>query len=248
MTSCLIDTHCHLDLISDIQQKYNEEDLLPVKTISVTNAPSFFEHNQMLFRNAKNIRIAIGMHPELVSQFGNELALFKNLLKQTKYVGEVGLDRSERFKSSFDKQTIFFKEIIQSCAKAGNKIITVHTRKAEKEAIQILRENLRGTSCKVILHWFTGSIETLKDGVKEGFYFSVNHKMISTQKGQELLKNIPLDRLLTESDAPFTLDNKTTRLQSLNACIDRLAAILGKEPKELKLNIFNNFKELLTGN
>lgn len=246
MTSWLIDTHCHLDLVTNIQFKYQEEDALPIKTISVTNAPSFFEPNQRLFKDANNVRIAIGMHPELVSQFSSELVLFENVLQQTRYVGEIGLDGSERFKPSFNQQHVVFKEIVRLCAESGDKILTVHTRKAEKEAIQILRNNLSESNCKVILHWFTGNTEALKDGIKAGFYFSVNHKMMSTQKGQELVKNIPRDKLLTESDAPFTLANKMTRVESLNICIGHMSSVLQIESNELKKILFNNFKAVLS--
>lgn len=243
----IIDTHCHLDLMPDIQNRYSEEDTLPIKTISVTNAPSIFEHNQRLFENTKNIRLALGMHPELVSEFSKELALFKSLLYQTKYVGEIGIDGSDRFKSTFALQVEVFTEIIKSCSDAGNKIITVHTRKAETEVINILKRTLKkNQNCKVIFHWFTGNVEALKNAIMEGFYLSVNHKMLSTQKGRELVKYIPVAKLLTESDAPFTLDRNLSRMGSLNKSIEELSLVLGSSPNEMKQIIYNNFRTLLS--
>ncbi|MBX2944163.1 MAG: TatD family hydrolase [Cyclobacteriaceae bacterium] len=245
MTDWFVDTHCHLDLIQGIQQKYIDEDALPIKTISVTNTPSFFQHNQILFKDAQNIRIAIGMHPELVSQFFVEAELFMSILSETRYVGEIGLDGSERFRASFGIQYKIFKEIIKACADSKDKIITVHTRNAEKEAVSLLKKHLKKSECKVILHWFTGNIEAFTDAMDAGFYFSINHKMTTTKKGQELVERIPKDRLLTETDAPFTLDNKMTRLDSLTSCINRMAKILNKEPEDLKMDIFKNFHSLL---
>jgi TatD DNase family protein len=245
MPSWLVDTHCHLDLMPGILERYQHEDQLPIKTISVTNAPSFFQYSQTLFKDAKNVRIAIGMHPELVSQFHSELATFKSLLAQSRYVGEIGLDGSERFKSTLRLQGEIFNGIVKSCAQADRKVLTVHTRNAEKEAIQILKNSLAKSECRVILHWFSGNLDTLKEAISAGFYLSINHKMVSTKKGQDLIKHIPSKLLLTETDAPFTTDSKMTRFDSLNKCINGLAAISGRDEEELKADVFDNFRQLL---
>jgi TatD DNase family protein len=245
MTDWFIDTHCHLDLLPNIQQSHHLEDALPIKTISVTNAPSFFTHSQRLFHNAKNVRIAVGLHPELVTQFHGEISVFRAIMEETRYIGEIGLDGSDRFRASFSQQRQVFTSLLKLCAEANNKVITVHTRNAEQEAVQSLRNLVGRSDCKVILHWFSGSAETLKDAISAGFYLSVNHKMTKTRKGQEVIKRIPIGKLLTETDAPFTLDAKMTRLQSLQQCLDASAEILQMEPEQIKREVLNNFRQLL---
>lgn len=245
MTDWFIDAHCHLDLLPNIQENYQLEDALPIKTISVTNAPSFFTASKGLFHNAKNVRIAAGLHPELVTQFHGEVNVFRGIMDETRYVGEIGLDGSERFRASFVQQRQVFTSLLKLCAEANGKIISVHTRNAEKEAVQTLKNLIGQSDCKVILHWFSGSAEVLKDAISAGFYLSVNHKMTKTIRGQEIIKRIPISKLLTETDAPFTLSAKMTRLQSLQQCLGVSAGILQMEPERLKGDVLNNFRQLL---
>ena len=104
-TDYLIDTHCHLDLFKGIQHSVSQENDLPIKTISVTNSPAFFEPNLKLFSESKNIKIALGLHPELVKRSHNEIGLFEKHISYTKYIGEIGLDGSKEFSDTYELQT-----------------------------------------------------------------------------------------------------------------------------------------------
>lgn len=61
MTNYYIDAHCHLDLFDNIQSQVEFEDSQSIKTITVTNAPSFFKPNTVLFEKSKNIRVGLGL-------------------------------------------------------------------------------------------------------------------------------------------------------------------------------------------
>lgn len=242
-----VDTHCHLDLIKDIDQNPSAEDELPIKSISVTNAPFLFEPNNKLFINAKNIRIALGMHPELVSQYHQQLDIFEANISSTRYIGEIGLDGSANHKASFSLQKQVFENILSLVSTDDNKILTIHSRSAADETISLLHKYLENTNCKVILHWYTGNLSALKGALNNNYFFSINHKMVDTAKGIELINNIPLENLLTETDAPFTLNNKiNTRLTSLDRTVKLLAGIKKKEIAEIKKIIYENFRTLLS--
>lgn len=247
MSNFFIDTHCHLDLFSDIQTSVIQENNLPIKTITVTNSPDFFNPNTQLFSNSKNIRVALGFHPELVAKFHDKIELFYPLIDKTKYIGEIGLDGSKSFESSFDLQKLIFESILKILKYRQNKIISVHSRGAEKITIETLNKYLKNTTNKVILHWFSGNITNLKSAFEAGYYFSVNHKMTQSKSGQEVIKNIPIDRLLTETDAPFTFDRRIrNRIDSLELCVLETAKIIGCDETFLKQQIYENFKLLLS--
>jgi TatD DNase family protein len=246
--SFLVDTHCHLDLFKDIQLNKQAENQLGIKTITVTNAPSFFKPNTQLFKECTNIRVGLGLHPQLAHQYEAEIELFEHLVKDTRYIGEIGLDGSAELKSTYTSQRKLMEKILAAVKKQDNKILTVHSRNAASETIDIIYRYLKGSSSKVILHWYSGGISDLKDAVSKGFYFSINHKMVNTDKGKEIIKNIPMDRLLTETDAPFTfVGTVSNRIKSLTATINGISLIAGKPGEQIQQTVFDNFKHLLDG-
>lgn len=247
MKSYYVDTHCHLDLLENIQNRVAIEDNYPIKTITVTNAPSFFKANQTLFVSATNIRVSIGLHPELSFQFKHELAYFSHYIKLTKYVGEIGLDGSIRFKDSYAAQKEIFTNILKELSYYEGKVLSVHSRNAAKDVIDLIEQYNTQKYNKIILHWYSGNQKSLNRAIELGFYFSVNHKMLQSTTGLEILKKIPERLLLTETDAPFTFDSKIkTRMDSLHLTYDIISNTLGKESDYIKKLIFDNFKKILS--
>lgn len=242
-----IDAHCHLDLIKGIEQNPSSEDNLPIKSISVTNAPFLFESNKCLFHGSKNIRVALGLHPELVSKYHQQLDIFEENISLTKYIGEVGLDGSADFKNSFDLQKRTFKKMLEIAAKQNDKILTIHSRNAAGETIEQLERYLKGSNCKVILHWYSGNLDSLRRAIRLGYFFSLNHKMVTTAKGWELINQIPLNQILTETDAPFTFSSSINgRIESLKVTVWKLAEKNKIDFDEMKNLIFENFRQLLS--
>jgi TatD DNase family protein len=241
-----IDAHCHVDLLKDIQQTWKNEDSLPIKTISVTNAPFIYEPCKTLFADSKNLRVALGLHPELVNQYGSQLSLFEKLIGATKYIGEVGLDGSPRFSKSFEYQKNVFVEILRLCKESDKKVLTIHSRNAASEVIELLKKHLGKSDCRVIFHWYSGNQMDLKVAIQNGYYFSVNHKMVGSEKGKHIVKSIPNHLLLTETDAPFTFDNTImSRMESLRTTIDGISLIMNEDVLATQDSIYNNFKTLL---
>lgn len=197
MDDFCMDAHMHFDLYK------NREDILSYiekhrsYTIAVTNLPELYERYHHKYGNFKFIKIALGFHPELVYKYSQQLPLFLKYIDTTRYIGEIGLDFTVRDKDNRKKQKEIFSEIINACQ---NKIISVHSRRAETECLDVLRD----FSGKVILHWYSGNIRLLKEAVDMGCFFSVNQQMLLSQNGRGIVDNIPLDRILVESDAPFS--------------------------------------------
>lgn len=165
MRFALHDTHFHLDLFDSPEKIIGQIEAEKIYTIAVTNVPEVFEHTKRLVEGSKFIRPALGMS----YQYKNQLPLFLELLKQTRYVGEVGLDNLRKDKEDFLEQKKVFEKIISACNDNGNKILTVHSRRAEKEVISIVNEGFSG---KVILHWYSGGLKEIDRALQNGFYFS----------------------------------------------------------------------------
>ena len=102
-----------------------------------------------------------------------------------RYIGEVGLDFVDR--TYKNEQLAFFSELIERCRYDKDKIITIHSRRAVRQVLNIIGDRFR---FKPILHWFTGSKEELLSAVENGFYFSINKSMMNTKKFQSMFSLI----------------------------------------------------------
>ena len=208
MMKHLHDTHFHLDLQKD---KYRAiEDIVKneIYTIAMTNLPDLYQKEASLY-GQKYIRIALGFHPELIHEYPNKIPVMWKHLTEARYIGEVGLDFTA--KSFIKEQVAFFSELIARCKNDSNKIISIHSRGAETEVVDIIGTDFKFTP---ILHWYSGTIENLKKACNRGYYFSVNSSMIRTKKFAQMLGYIPHDKILLETDNPFT-SNKLSQIESL---------------------------------
>lgn len=195
----LIDTHCHIDMLDNPEAFLRIQEREGNITIGMTNLPSHFNMGYPYFRNLRRSRLALGYHPLLVAENPNELRLFKNYLSYTSYIGEIGLDFSREGIGSRDRQVEMLRKLLE-CISGERKIVSVHSRQAEKELYSLLREyDIKN----VIFHWYSGPLTLIKEIEDAGYYLSINEAMTCSQHGMEAIEQISKDRILTETDAPF---------------------------------------------
>ena len=188
--TALVDAHCHFDLFRNPRQVIQEAERNRIYSIAVTNTPSVFDPLQRLTSGLRYVRPAVGLHPELAIQRASELPIFERKLPETRYVGEVGLDYKVEVKpGERAKQRAIFQSILEHCANAGGRILTIHSRRAEADVVAALREYQPGP---FILHWYSGSLKTLSSAVAAGAYFSVNAAMVRSRRSRRLIQEIPL--------------------------------------------------------
>lgn len=198
----MIDAHIHIDFYDKPTKIIREIMREDISAIFVTHLPELYEKQKIAMENLPQIFLAVGFHPILVHEYEFQKELFVSSLKSTRFVGEVGLDFSvARTETSREKQRRIFEQI---CASVNGHILSIHSRQAEKEVLDIL---LRHKVENAIFHWYTGSKEVINDIVEAGYYFSVNPAMLRTSKGRGILKLIPLNRILIETDGPFSKFN-----------------------------------------
>ena len=97
-----------------------------------------------------------------------------------------------------------------------------------------------------MLHWFTGSLSELRRAVDFGCYFSVNHAMLDGDKRRALARAIPIDRLLTETDGPFTKMGEMPSIPSdVARTVIELARVHDIEPVDMARRITSNLRSLV---
>ena len=236
------DAHFHLDLYTDISKIVNEIERKQSYTIAVTNLPPLYKKLEKII-NSEFIRVALGFHPELVTQYKKYIPQMWQYLSSTRYIGEVGLDLKNKPKTDSNNQVHFFKELINQCNSIGGKIISVHSRGSEKELLSIFNNGFNGN---IILHWYSGSLKNLDNAIEKGFYFSVNYAMLQSMKGKKVIERIPINRILIESDGPFIkINKKFFHPNDLDIIIQNLAKLKREDLSEMKNILSQNFKQLL---
>lgn len=200
----LIDTHFHLDLTNNMQEMIQDLKTSDIGIIAVGTTPKAFDRTVKYCRGSNNIKVSLGFHPQLVAERKKELELFLKLAINNKYIGEIGLDFNSSYKESKVLQLSYFQRIIQTCAEEGNKTVSIHSVKAAGDVINILKDSNIFKTCHCILHWFTGTISECEKAVEAGAFFSINPQMLTTKSGREIIRRIPSNRILIETDAPFT--------------------------------------------
>lgn len=228
----LYDTHFHLDLQKNRSAVIREIEQNKIYTIAVTNLPDLYR-KELCEIKSKHIRQALGFHPELVHQYKNQIHLMWDLLPEARFIGEVGLDFVDL--THQQEQVAFFCELIERCRYDEKKILTIHSRRAVSKVLEIIGHNFQ---FKPILHWFTGNREELQEAIGRGCYFSVNGAMLGTKRFLDLLPIIPPDKILLETDSPFTFLNRTytNTLKQIE---------IGLKVQRPDVDVWENFKKVL---
>lgn len=206
-----VDSHCHLDRL-DLGSYNNSFAQLVQDTaasgvehmlcvcIDTESYPSMCS----LVEEYPNISISVGVHPndkERHDPEPNELAILAEHPKNLA-IGETGLDyfRSE---GDLEWQRERFRRHIRA-ARFCNKPLIIHTRDAREDTISIMQEEGAG-ECGGVMHCFTEDWDMARRALDLGFYISFSGIITfnSAQDLREVVKRVPQDRLLIETDAPY---------------------------------------------
>jgi TatD DNase family protein len=241
----VIDFHCHLDLYGNPHEIVARCTELRLYVLSVTTVPSAFEGTAALAAGAVRIRTALGLHPELAASRIHELSLFETLLPRTRYVGEVGLDGSKDHRASLDHQTRVLTDILGMCARAGGRVVSLHSRGATGVILDVLAAHT--TAGRFILHWYLGTSRQVERAAEMGCWFSVGPTMLTSLQGRSAAAAMPHDRVLPESDGPFgLLDGPPTYPWEAWSVVPQLADVWREPEREVGGLLLSNFKKLAT--
>lgn len=241
-----VDFHCHLDLYPDFQAAIERAEAACIYTLAVTTTPKAWRRNKELTSDKRYVRAALGLHPQLVAERANELPLWEQYLSESRYVGEVGLDAGPRFYKSIELQKQVFRTVLDRCAEAGGKILSVHSVRCVPTALDMIERHLPRDQGIVVLHWFTGSKADARRAVALGCYFSINGEMTRSERGGALIADLPLERLLTETDGPFTrIDGRPTEPTDVRSVVNAVADIRNLPASEFAATVQTNLQTML---
>jgi TatD DNase family protein len=253
----LFDSHCHIDdkiFNQDITQVLERAKDAGVQGMmiagitlkSVKKAIKMAEHNHGLFA-------AVGVHPhDAASCSETVIKSLRELAKNSKVKawGEIGLDFNRMFSPQKDQEKWFVRQI--ETADELKLPLIFHERDSNGRFLTLLKETHHKNRTGVV-HCFSGNKNDLKAYLDLGFYIGITGILTIKTRGadlRELVKTIPIDRLLIETDAPYLTPapekNKIRRNEPafVRSILMKLAEVRNEAPKELAKNLWENTCQL----
>lgn len=263
----LTDSHCHLDhhyYKKDLDQVIERAKKARVGLI-ITNGIDYATNliSLKLAEKYSIVRPALGFYPEdALDREGYFVELggkkhkegLKENLKMIEdnkgkiiAIGEIGLDLYHG--KNLEKQSESLREMIKLAIKLDKPII-VHTRKAEKETLDIIKSSKINPD-KVILHCFSGKEFLVKQAIEKGYNFSIPANIVRAESFQKLAELCSLYKILTETDgpylSPFKNEDKSFNRNEpayIKEGLKKIAEIKGISEKECEKVIEGNFKRV----
>ncbi len=256
----IVDSHCHLDFkdfdndLNAVVKNANKAKVNHMLSISV-NLEDFKKVHRVssLF---KNVYCTTGIHPNNVPTDNiNKDAIQRKLcfnLKKKKVigVGETGLDFYRNEKNRINQIESF--DIHLKTSGLMNYPTIVHTRNADKDTINCINKAVDKYSTKGLIHCFTSTKDLAKKVLNKGFYISFSG-IITFKKVDDLIeivKYVPLDRILVETDAPYLAPvpfrGKRNEPSFVTHTLKKVADIKKKDVNDMAQITTNNFFKLFS--
>jgi TatD DNase family protein len=252
----IVDSHCHLDSLDyenlhhsmdDVVEKAKQREVQHLLSISTTL--SGFEKLQTALSHRADVSLSCGVHPLNVEDEIFNLEKMVQLAQDPKVIaiGECGLDYYYSADNKAKQQQIFSQQI--ELANQLQKPLIIHTRSAREDTIALLKQG-EAQKCGGVLHCFTENQWMADQGLELGFYISVSG-IITFRNAQEIrdvIKTVPLDRLLVETDSPYLAPvpyrGKQNQPAYVREVCEYLAVLKGVSVEELAQITTQNFERL----
>tara|TARA_B100001121_G_C18643949_1_gene600675 strand:- start:446 stop:1222 length:777 start_codon:yes stop_codon:yes gene_type:complete len=207
----IIDSHCHLTYepmsshLNETISRANKDGVKYMLTISTEDKS--FDKILNIISNHKSVFGTYGIHPHEAKSH-KSIKTF-DIIKKIKLnkkiigIGETGLDFYYNHSEKKD-QIYCFEEHIHAAQELDIPLI-IHTRSAETETLEILKQNLRTKNFKILIHCFTGTRDFAFKLIDLGAYISASG-VVTFKKSHDLantFKDLPNDKILVETDAPY---------------------------------------------
>lgn len=243
----LCDSHCHLDSFDDAGKIVSAAQEAGVGKI-LTNAtgPESIAKSLALAKKHGAVKCALGIHPvDLLPMSQKEaesaFALVEENISSASAIGEVGMDfKRAQTPAQRSLQEEVFRRFI-SLALKHDKPIVVHARWAEPQCLSILEQ--MGV-VRAHMHWFTNSHKNADRAVKLGYKISCGPIIFSDTPSAEIVKGIPLDSLMLETDAPVEFRGECSEPSWIPRVCAAVAGLKGASGQEVSSVTGENFSSL----
>lgn len=221
----LVDSHAHLDELTDLSSSLEEAKAAAVAAIVAVG--SNLESNQKTLEIAAQypnyIFPAIGYHPWEIKEEEIEKNLLFIQAKLAKCValGEIGLDYKAKVKKEIQHKV--FNELLD-LANLFYKPVIIHCRYSHERALKMILEKKIE---RAVFHWYSGPLEILDEIIQRGYFISATPALLYSLHHQEAIKRAPLEKVLLETDTPVIYQGIESRPKHVRITLEQVAKLKG---------------------
>jgi len=249
----LFDVHCHLtfpEFGADREDVIERARAAGVSIINSTVKLEEVEAASELSKKFENVYWTLGLSASELDEGKVEAALAAVRARASEIigVGEVGLDYYWiKDDAGREKEKINFKKFIEVAVELDLPLV-VHSRDAEEDVIAMLARHEK----PALLHCFSGSVEQALEAVKLGCLISIPTNVAYVKSRQKLAREVPLENMVLETDAPYLAPEPKTRNEPANVAraAEKIAELKGASVEEVaeattrSAQTFFNLKDL----
>ena len=143
-------------------------------------------------------------------------------------------------------QESILTDVLTECERVGGKILSIHSRNAASRVLDLVEQHCRESV--PVLHWFSGTVQEARRAVILGCWFSIGPAMLRGAKGRAIVRELPMERVLPETDGPFA-KHRSAPLMPWEAIsiADDLVPLWGMTKEGTYLQMKRNLSALLDG-
>lgn len=193
-------------------------------------------------RERRFIHPCIGIHPWNVGEASeNEVNVLLKLAESesVKCLGEVGLD-TKFTPQTFKKQLDVFMKFLK-LARDYNLVLNIHAAGTWEHVFNLI---LKYDIDKVFFHWYTGPLSLLEEIIDKGFFIGANPAWRVQSKHRSIIESVPLENIVTESDAPYYYKGISMSISLVKETVDYIARSRGISFSSVESLIYNNYRKL----
>jgi len=246
----LVDVHAHLYSVEDLEKTLDEAYQAGVRKImGVSWDTVSYEKTCAVKSDLIKIYPALGIHPWNATLGLNELDKALDKLKNVRFVGEIGLDRVySKDPNEHAAQLKVFTAFLEAC-KGTDKVLNIHSAGAEEQVLVMLEEyEIR----RVNMHWFDAAeqgkpLMLVPKLLDLGYYFSITPLVATSNNMRELVRMVPLENLLTETDThPLVkYGGVPSAPKMVKIAVEGIASVKKHAVDEVENTIAQNFARLV---
>ena len=241
----LIDAHAHLDGYGEeLEPALGEIEDHRILTIAVSMDLPSYQRNLEIGERCDLVLPSFGVHPKRAPQYADRLRELSNAVVQSPMIGEIGLDFHWVEDSSQYPAQKKVLEYFLAASREQKKIVNLHTKGAEKEILDLLE---RYDIQRAIVHWYSGPLDILRALIEYGAYFTVGVEVLYSRSIQAIARELPMERLLTETDNPGGLKWLRGTIgmpQVIREVVQAIAELKQTTAETITKTVYNNFMRL----